>query len=189
LYAYLDQTGPAGIERYLNDDLEFSARTTRFLTEHRVAPPVDPQRSYGTDPSLEVEKIAVLAAALTRAVSRARDNELYVILADLVPYAERIEPLIAASRMAQSRHHQVLVLVPWPADMPTELTRTTARRSGRPTLETVVRSALVRQHHKLYAQLKSALAKAGVRVIRISDSDPVPLVLDRLDRLRGTRVR
>jgi uncharacterized protein (DUF58 family) len=188
LYAFQDGAGPAGVERYLNDDAAFAARTARFLADHRVAPPADPAAG-GDDPGRDPGKVPALADALTRAVSRAHDNELYVVLADLVPEGGDVGPLVAAARMARARHHQVLVLVPWPADVPPDRGRANGRRAGRPTLAAVVRTALVRRHHRKYADLKTALARAGVRVIRINETDPVRLVLDRLDRLRGTRVR
>ena len=188
LYAYLDGAGPAGIERHLNDDRAFAARTDQFLTAHRAAPPAD-LYAPGRDEARDSAKVPVLADAITRAVSRAHDNELYVVLADLVPEGDDVAPLVAAARMARSRHHQVMVLVPWPADIPPPDRPRNGRRAGGLSLETVVRTALVRRHHRKYADLKAALAKSGVRVVRVGDGDPVRLVLDRLDRLRGTRVR
>jgi hypothetical protein len=48
---------------------------------------------------------------------------------------------------------------------------------------------LTARYQKGYAAVRSALAKSGAVVVRVEDGDPVQLVLDRLDRLRGTRVR
>ena len=63
-------------------------------------------------------KAAVLAQAMVRAVSRARDNELFVIMADLAELGHDLAPVVKACRLARSRHHHVLVIVPWPADVP-----------------------------------------------------------------------
>jgi hypothetical protein len=48
---------------------------------------------------------------------------------------------------------------------------------------------LTSRYHRGFAEMRSALAKAGATVVRVEDEDPVRLVLDRLDRLRGTRTR
>jgi hypothetical protein len=54
---------------------------------------------------------------------------------------------------------------------------------------TLVRTVMIARYHKAYAQLRSTLTKAGAIVVRVEDDDPVQLILDRLDRLRGVRVR
>lgn len=191
LYALWDGAGPAGVERYLNDDDAFAARTNRFLRDHRVAPPAD---LYGRDGEYlfrDPGKVPALAGAITRAVSRAHDNELYVVLADLAEAADDLGPLAAAVRVARARHHQIMVLVPWPSDVPPpdRPRKPGGRRAGRVTLGAVVRTALVREYHRKYADLRTALGRAGVQVVRVGEEDAVRLVLDRLDRLRGTRVR
>ena len=50
-------------------------------------------------------------------------------------------------------------------------------------------AVLVGRYHRGYALMRSELAKAGATVVRFEDGDPVRLVLDRLDRLRGMRSR
>ena len=194
LYALHDQTGPAAIERFLYDDGLFAERTARFLLEHRVTPPLT---LYDTDGKFRYRsngKIAVLADAITRAVSRARDNELYVILADLAELGDELDPLIAAARMARGRHHQMLVLVPWPADIPPpddvkSATVAGLGKNGRLRIGAVLRAGITAKYHRGYEALRTAMSRAGVQVIRIEDGDPVQRVLDRLDRLRGVRVR
>ena len=190
-YALIDGSGPAGIERYLNDDEAFAARTNRFLAEHRTPPPVELYDAAGAYRYRSAGKVAALATALTRAVGRAHDNELYVVHADLVELADDLGTLLAAVRVARGRHHHVVVLVPWPADMPTtDVAEPPARsKAAGLTLGAVVRAAVVRQHHRRYAALRAALAAAGASVVRVGDGDSVRLVLDRLDRLRGSRVR
>ena len=113
--------------------------------------------------------------------------------------AGELRPLVQAARVARARHHQVLVIVPWPADVPPppdrragEQTKPIRGKDG--TLKPLkigglVKSVLVSRYHREFAEVRSALAKAGATVVRIEDGDPVRLVLDRLDRLRGTRTR
>ncbi len=198
LYATLDGTGPGAVERHLNDDGAFARRTTRFLLDHRVRLPLVLTDENGQYRFRSERKIEVLAAGLVRCVTRARDNELYVVLADLVELAGDLKPLVQAAQVARARHHQVLVIVPWPADVPPPEERRGGRATTRPAkggrakplrIGGLVKSVLVARYHRGYAELRTALARAGATVVRVEDGDPVRLVLDRLDRLRGARTR
>jgi hypothetical protein len=188
LFAMLDGTGPASVERHLYDDEAFAQRATRFLTDHRVRLPLVLYDRDGRYRFRSERRVEVLAAAIVRAVSGARDNELYVILADLAEVAADIGPLVSAAKVARARHHQVLVIVPWPADVPPP-DDAPARPKGGTRIGGVVKSVLVSRHHRGFAHVRSALAKAGATVVRVEEDDPVQLVLERLDRLRGARVR
>src|SRR5262249_11330072 len=63
------------------------------------------------------DKVNVLAATLLRAVGKGHDNELFVLMADLVELEDRLEPLLRAVKVALARHHQVMVVCPWPLDL------------------------------------------------------------------------
>jgi hypothetical protein len=56
-------------------------------------------------------------------------------------------------------------------------------------LGNLVKSVLTSRYRRGFAEVRSALAKAGATVVRVEDGDPVQLVLERLDRLRGARNR
>jgi uncharacterized protein (DUF58 family) len=192
LFAMLDGTGPAAVERHLHDEADFSRRATRFLLDHRVRLPLVLYDRDGNYRFRSERKVEVLAAALTRAVSRARDNELYLVLADLAELAADLQPLVNAAKVARARHHQVLVIVPWPADMPPpyDAPPSGGKAKAGVRIGVVVRSVLVSRYHHGFDRVRSALAKAGATVVRVEDEDPVQLVLERLDRLRGAaRVR
>jgi uncharacterized protein (DUF58 family) len=187
LFAGLDGAGPAAVERWLRDDAAFADRAARFLQDHRVRLPLvlyDPAGRYRFRSTL---KVSVLATALVRAVGLARDNELYVILADLAELPDQLAPLVSAVKLARARHHQVLVLVHWPADIPADPAGEWT--GGRVKLADMLRSVLVGRFHKGFAELRTTLTRAGASVVRLGADDPIPVVLDRLDRLRGVRVR
>ena len=59
----------------------------------------------------------MLAAALLRAVGKGHDNELFVLLVDLVELEGRLAPLVRAVKVALARHHQVVLICPWPPDL------------------------------------------------------------------------
>jgi hypothetical protein len=212
LFALQDRTGPAGIERLIHDDERYAERVGRFLQERQVRMPVPLYDDLGRYRYRCAGKASVLADAMTGAVGRARDNELYVILADLVELGPNLAPVLKAARVARARHHQVMLIVPWPADVPPpdDTAKPTAdagdRKTGpkdkkpkkRPSTGSghrearvlpVIQDALTRQYHESFRKLRRAFGQVGATVVRVSEGDPLQGVLDRLDRLRGMRSR
>jgi uncharacterized protein (DUF58 family) len=191
VFAALDDDTPAAIERYIHDDDFFVARANRFLADHHTLPPADLYDKQGMYRFLGWTKVQILADALVRTVGVARDNELYVILADLVELADELEPLLRAVRAARGRHHQVLVLMPWPDDMPPPPDRKAADRLRRKkvAIGRLIEDALVGEYHRKFEAVRTTLVKAGVTVHRFNSDDPVRLILQRLEQVRGARVR
>jgi hypothetical protein len=206
LFCLQDGTGPDGIERYVHDDGVYAERVTKFLDDHRLRCPVPLYDDQGRFRFKCARKADVLAAELVRAVGRARDNELYVILADLSELGDDLEPLVKACRVARARRHHVMIIVPWPADVPSpdesppeaDSERPRKRRRHPDDLDPEVRHKritkivldnLTRQYHESFKKMRRELSRVGATVMRVNDGDPVRLVLDRLDRLRGMRSR
>jgi hypothetical protein len=53
----------------------------------------------------------------------------------------------------------------------------------------LIRATLTNQYHEAFRKFRRAMGQAGAAVVRVSEGDPVHVVLDRLDRLRGMRTR
>ncbi len=220
LFALQDGAGPDAIERLVFDDDAFAARVAVFLQHHLLRCPVPLYDDEGRYRFRCTGKAVVLGTAMIRAVSRARDNELYVILADIAELGHDLSPVVKACRVARSRHHHILVIVPWPADVPSpdnpegatpeskaddELTgshpwdragkkKPKGAKAKKPvprttSLTKLVRQSLTKQYHESFKALRRELSRVGATVMRVNDGDPVRLVLDRLDRLRGMRSR
>jgi uncharacterized protein (DUF58 family) len=208
LFCLQDGTGPDGIERYVHDDEAYSARVSEFLQYHHLRCPVPLYDEQGRYRFKCARKADVLAWELIRAVGRARDNELYVILADLSELGYDLEPLVRACRVARARKHNVMVIVPWPADVPSpdaapeadpDADEPRRRRKRHPDdldpavrnkrISRIVLDNLTRQYHESFRNMRRELARVGATVMRVNDGDPVRLVLERLDRLRGMRSR
>jgi len=193
LFAARDGDSPASIERCIHDDEFFGEKASRFLVEHHHQPPPKLFEKDGRYRFRCPEKIPVLAAALVRSVGMARDNELYVVLADLVELTDDLEPLLKAIRAACGRHHQVLVLLPWPDDVPPppdpREPAEPLKRKKRITLGSVIQTSLVEGYHRKYDVLRLKLVRAGASVVRVNAADPVRLILARLDRIRGAGIR
>jgi len=163
--------GPGMLGLLLENDERFVLEVQYFLNDHGV--PFDLPR-YG--PGHEYlfaapEKVEVLAGALRHAVGRGRDNELFVLLADLLEIPDRLDPLLAAVKMALARHHAVLVVCPWPPGVPPP------SRSAREADKT-------QRLCRAYDDVRHTFARLGVPVTCARHDESVPLILNRLERLR-----
>ena len=209
LFCLQDGTGPDGIERYVHDDGAYAERVAQFLQHHQLRCPVPLYDEAGRYRFRCARKADVLADQIIRSVGRARDNELFVILADLAELGDDLEPLVKACRVARARRHHVMVIVPWPADVPPpDSSAVDAGDNGdgrkkkkrhpddffdpeirQQRISKIVLENLTRQYHEQFRVMRRALSGTGATVMRVNDGDPVRLVLDRLDRLRGMRSR
>jgi uncharacterized protein (DUF58 family) len=177
VFAALDHDTPAAIERYLRDDDAYARRAGRWLRDEGQAIPTRRLAADGRDRFREPEKLQQLSAALTRAIAAARDNELFIVLADLVDYIDDLTPFIDACRLANSRRHRVMVVVPTAED---------AHFDG---LTPEIQKAFEEGQHRRREALRHALAKASVKLHELGHGDPLPTVLGELDRARGMAVR
>jgi hypothetical protein len=223
LFSLQDAVGPDSIERYCHDDEAYANRVAEFLQQHLLRCPVPLYDEQGRYRFRCAGKAPVLAQAMIHAVSRARDNELFVIMADLSELGHDLAPIVRSCRVARARHHHVLVIVPWPADVPSpddpdaetpagdsedepgekkawDLPRRPPRtpkekrqaremKAKQNSLVTAVRKSLTKQYHESFRSLRRELGRVGAMVMRFNDGDPVQIVLDRLDRVRGLRSR
>jgi len=188
---------PGGLGLLLEDDDLFSLHLQRFLGEHHVPcalPLFDRKGHYLFAAPAKVE---VLALQLTRAVARSHDNELFVLLADLLEIPEHLGPLFRAVKVALGRHHQVMVVCPWPPGVPPPPRRAGSPLSGlgalSPTgeqsvaLAELLRRATTVRFHEAFHRLRRGFARIGVPVLCAQQEDPAALIVEKLDRLRSVR--
>ena len=62
-------------------------------------------------------------------------------------------------------------------------------RSARMTIGKLVEEALIDGYRAKFDAVRVALVKAGANVFRFDEDDPVPLILQRLEQIRGARIR
>jgi uncharacterized protein (DUF58 family) len=185
LFALRYGLGPGGVEALVQDDDAFSLYLQQFLADHQVPCPTPLYDEQGRYLFANPEKVGVLAGALVAAAARGRDNELYVLMADLLELDDHLEPLLQALRVVRGRHHQVLVVCPWPGGVP--LPRDTeAPGKGRPAgLRGLLTDVGVRQAHAAYARTRRALARLGVPVVCAASDESAGLIQQRLEQVRG----
>lgn len=179
---------PGGLAALLEDDDAFALLLQRFLAEHQVPYALPLYDADGRYLFAAPEKVPVLAKALLQAVGRGHDNELYVLFVDLLELDDRLAPLLGAVRVALSRHHQVMLVCPWPPglDQPEEGAGAASafpRPVGAPAQ--LVGQAATARFHAAYQRVRPAFTRLGVPVVCAAGDEPVPLILDRLDRLRA----
>jgi hypothetical protein len=183
---------PGGLATLLEDDRMFALHLQRFLTEHHVPVPLPLYDEQGRYLFASPGKVDVLADALLRAVGKGHDNEMFVLLVDLLELSDHLAPLLRAVKVTLARHHQVLIVCPWPPGMPPpgkeEDPQLKARRAAmqRP-MDRLVAEATTQRFHDAFSTLRRTFARLGVPVICAQDEDPARLIVDRLDRLRTVR--
>ncbi len=179
--------GPGGLALLLEDDERCGFYLQKFLAAHQVPYPLPFYDAAGDYLFAAPGKVPVLARALLRAVARGRDNELFVLLADLLELGE-LEPLLGAVQVALARHHQVLVICPWPPGLPRLDPQAVAGdapagQEGWSAEEEMQRASLLRFHQRYHA-LRRRFGALGVPVVCAAEDDAAALVLQRLERLR-----
>jgi uncharacterized protein (DUF58 family) len=180
---------PGGLALLLEDDERMALYLQRFLVEHQVPYPLpfyDPRGRYLYATPAKVE---VLARALLRTVARGRDNELFVLMADLLELGDALAPLLRAARVALARHHQVLVVCPWPEGVPVPEGRDAPAGSLSWILQArgvqaVLERSTVARFHQAFFHLRQIFARLGVPVLCARSDESVELILNRLERLR-----
>lgn len=192
LLAHRYDLGPGALEAILQDEDLLTLLLQRFLNEHQVPYRVPLYDGQGRYLHAAPEKVRVLTVALQESIRRGQDSELFVLLADLVELEDHLKPLLKALRLARSRHHQVLVIVPWPPGLPPPGSRLPPEPDPAETkadayVEAWVRRATADRFHRAYQNLKRSLARLGVEMTCAEEGEPVALVLSRLDRLRQAR--
>ncbi|MFO0880908.1 MAG: hypothetical protein U0840_26585, partial [Gemmataceae bacterium] len=179
---------PGGLELLLEDDDLFSEQLQRFLAEHQVPATVPLYDEQGRYLFVLPRKVEVLSQALLDGVARGRDNELFVLVADLLELDDALEPLLQAVRVALGRHHQVLVVCPWPEGVPLPGAEGKKRKHSLDSLGDVLEQLTITRIQAGHIRLRRAFARLGVPVICAGSRESVPLVLDRIERLRGARI-
>ncbi len=122
---------------------------------------------------------------MLRAIGKGHDNELFVLLVDLYELPGRLEPLLRAVKVALARHHQVILICPWPADVPPPEKDEPKEWQVAGDVQSLLRQTTARRLHRAYHEVRAQFHRIGGLVLCARGGDPVRLVLDRLNRLRS----
>jgi uncharacterized protein (DUF58 family) len=173
------------LQALLEDDDLFALRMQEFLNHHQVPIAVELYDERGKYLFAVPEKMVILSKGLLDAVARGRDNELFVILADVLELDDALSPLLQAVRVALARHHQVLMVCPWPRAVP--LPGEPLKKKKIKDLATTVQTLAQERLHEAYARIAKAFARLGVQVLCAADDTSVPVIITRLEQMRSHR--
>ncbi len=179
--------GPGALAFLLEDDDQFSLFMQRFLADHQV-PYSLPLYNRGKYRFRLPDKVPVLVDSLLKAVTRGHDNELFVLMADLLELEEDdLMALLRAVRVALARHHHVVLICPWPPGLPLpdRVPKKGRRVRSKDPANVSLRRATTVRLHAAFARLRRWFGRLGVPVLCAAEGDPIRLILDRMDRLRG----
>jgi len=187
--AAVRQLGPEGLAMMIHHDETFSRETQAFLVEHRVPyrrPLYDDRGHYIFKSD---EKIAEAARALLRSIAHAHDNEMFIFLIDLFDHETSWGPFIDAMKIARTRHHEVLVVAPWPAELVVPSMRGGSIPFVNSHLSEMSHSSFLTEHYfRSYDQLSRALGRIGVTLAVAPLPETVEEVLQRIEIIRMGRI-
>ena len=168
----------------------------RFLCEHQVAFPVPLYDSQGRYLLAAPDKIDLLVRTLLSSVTRGRDNELFVLLVDVLEAGPKLQNLLRAVQVARARHHRVLVICPWPAELALPGTDEAAegqldkergkrkRERGPTSLQELFFQANAERLRLAGRWVKQSFARIGVPVLFSPEQQSVAMILHHMQQLQ-----
>jgi uncharacterized protein (DUF58 family) len=130
-------------------------------------------------------RMEMLSTGLAHAVSQARDNEVFVVLADLLECVPGLPHLMPAVKLALARHHRVAFVCPSPTFLrPTE--QSTGFRSG--SADDLLLAAEQTRTRELASRLQYELRRIGAAVSISGESNAIGLVLSEMAIARTGRL-
>ena len=183
--AHLYRLSPAKQIRLVYDDGLMATYAQHFLSQSGMAwmEPVVTIRSRGFHDGMA--RMEILSAALARAVSQARDNEVFVVMADLLECVPSLSHLMPAVKMALARHHRVAFVCPSPTFRRPTAESTNIRSLS---LQDLVLAAEQTRTRDLASRLQYELRRIGATVSISGEANAIQLVLSEMAIARTGRV-
>ncbi|MCA9058844.1 MAG: DUF58 domain-containing protein [Planctomycetaceae bacterium] len=171
--------------RLIHDDVQLAAYLQTFLSQSGMAwiDPVVAVRGRGHHDG--VHRMQLLSDAMAQAVARARDNEVFVILADLLECAHGLPHLTAAIRMALGRHHRVAFVCPSPTFFRPQKKHVLP---AAPTAESMLLAAEQIRVRAKAEDMQRELRKLGATVAISGEFNAVQMVMSEIDLARSGRL-
>ena len=185
--AELYRLSPEKQVQLVYDDALMATFAQHFLSQSGLSwmAPVVAVRGSGVHDGMP--RMEMLSRALTTAVSHARDNEVFVVLADLLECTPSISHLLPAVKMVLARHHRVAFVCPTPTfRRPTELSKEIHSN----TAEDLLFAAEQTRTRELSTRLQRELRRIGASVSFSGEQNAIRLVLAEMEIARtGRRAR
>jgi uncharacterized protein (DUF58 family) len=176
---------PTQLLELVHNDSLMATWCQRMLSDGGVSwmAPLVQTRSRGFHDGMATMEL--LGKALTQSVATAKDNEVYVIMANLLECATNISYLLPALKVAMARHHRVVVISPTPSF---RRPQKQAELSADPSPEELLARADELRTLELGARLQRALRRIGVSVSLSGEDSAIRMVLAETQMARDGRV-
>ena len=170
----------------IHDDQFMATHARELLTKAGVSwmDPMVKARARSFNDGLATMEL--LGKAVSRSVLQARDNEVYVIFANLLECATNISRLLPALKMAVARHHRVMIVCP---------TATFRRPDAMPemdenstTADMLLRAEQLRTQ-ELSNRLTRSLRRIGATCSLSGQEQAIPMILSETELARSGRTR
>ena len=179
------ELSPTQLLELIHDDNMMANYAQNFLADAGVSwmDPLVQTRDRGFHDGIATMEL--LSKALTDSVAHARDNEVYVITANLLECATNINHLLPAVKVALSRHHRVVFVVPTPTFRRPKVEQDA---NAPVTIQSLLDQAQDLRTKELANRLTSSLHRLGARVSLSGEAESIRMVLSETALARNGRV-
>lgn len=187
---------PVQLLELAHDDSMLARSAQQFLVDAGVSwmEPLLQTRSRGFHDGMATMEL--FSKAISESVAMARDNEVYVVMANLLECATNISQVMPAVKMALARHHRVVFVCPTPTFRrpnaglkPTATSESDASNAAtKLTAEDLMARAEDLRTKELATRLQRALRRVGASVTLSGEEDAIRLVLAETNLARSGRV-
>jgi uncharacterized protein (DUF58 family) len=189
--AAVEDLGFEGLGLLMHHDPTFIERTQQFLIDHDFPYPRPLHDASGQYVFASSAKARHLANSLLSRVLHAQDNELFLLLVDLFEI-EHLEPLLSAIKVAQARHHEVIVAAPWPAELMDPADKADDANDSAPPTDPAMSSSsprdLIDHYFKSYQTIQRELGRLRVPLILARPGRSIGVIVERVESLRASRI-
>jgi uncharacterized protein (DUF58 family) len=169
----------------VHDDRMMARFAQRLLSEAGVSwmPPLVETRSQGFHDGMAT--MEMLSTAIADSVATARDNEVYVVMANLMECATNISHVLPAIKLALARHHRVIFVFPTPSFR---------RPQPAPEADSDMNAAELfdraegLRNRELASRLQRELRRLGATVAFSGEQEAIRMVLTETELARSGRV-
>ena len=183
--AELYNMSPLKHVQLLHDDALMATFTQHFLSQTGLSwmTPVVAIRGRGFHDG--IARMDLLSRALTTSALQAKDNEVFVVLADLLECTPSISHLLPAVKMVLARHHRIAFVCPTPTFKRPTATSVEMKSDD---AEDLLLAAEQTRSRDLSTRLQRELRRIGATVAFAGEQNAIQLVLSEMEIARTGRV-
>jgi len=153
---------------------------------HRAGMPwMAPMITAAPDPAVSgMQRMQLLSESMARAIAHARDNEVFVVLADLMSCGPNLPHLLRVVKLALAKHHRVAFVCPTTTFLRPNAEIVEPKSTSMPDLLLAAEQARVRD---IAMQMKRELMRLGVSVAFAGERGAIQMIIAEMDLARDGR--